>query len=280
MDLKVVNILFIFGLIFSWKCFGYSCDYSECSCLDDMITCVDVTAPRFKYRATVTMLYMENVQIVDLREIIRKLPNLKFLTLMNMKYFDCNWLQLLSEDVRLRTNMCQSYTKADENDSKKYSKLVTDDINLPTSSETRYPVDNISSQKNFKQITRLFTQKSMQNSIYPTNRENILGMYTSITDIYESSTSTNIDHDRNFKKYTLEMMKEEKKWNQKVRSKKQIGIVVAISLSATFLIGLLAALGYLIYKKKWCHRRRPDYDQEECVLPLSESPCGDTFSVK
>ena len=87
---------------------GYSCDYEECSCVDDMITCVDMTAPKFKFRATVTILYMENVQLLNLRDIIKKLPNLRYLTLMNMKYFTCKWIENVPDHIHLKTNMCHS----------------------------------------------------------------------------------------------------------------------------------------------------------------------------
>ena len=82
--------------IFLFVCFfynkiasGFSCDYAKCTCMDDMITCVGVTAPRFKYRVTVTMLYMNNVQVVNLLDVIKNLPNLRYLSLKNMKYFNC-----------------------------------------------------------------------------------------------------------------------------------------------------------------------------------------------
>ena len=85
---------------------GFSCDYAECTCMDDMITCVGVTAPRFKYRATVTMLCMDAVQVVNLLDVIKNLPNLKYLSLMNMKYFNCKWLKEINKDLNVRTNMC------------------------------------------------------------------------------------------------------------------------------------------------------------------------------
>ena len=96
---------------------GHSCDYGECSCVDDMVTCVDVTGPRFKFRATVTMLYMDNVQIINLVDILKKLPNLRYLTLMNMAYFDCEWIKDLPKHIYLKTNMCpkSSTTKRFQN---------------------------------------------------------------------------------------------------------------------------------------------------------------------
>ena len=87
---------------------GFSCDYSECSCMNDMITCVEIVAPRFKFRATVTMMYMDNVQIINLKDLLKNLPNLRCLTLMNMRYFNCKWLRDITEDIIVRTNMCES----------------------------------------------------------------------------------------------------------------------------------------------------------------------------
>ena len=51
-------------------------------------------------------------------------------------------------------------------------------------------------------------------------------------------------------------------------------------LSVTFFLGLLAALGYLIYRKKWCHQSRRGSDQNECIIPLSETSTADRFSIK
>ena len=99
--------IFIYFLI-EKAVLGYSCDYEECSCVDNMITCVDMSAPNFKFRATVTILYMENVQLLNLRDIIKNLPNLRYLTLMNMKYFNCKWISNLPDHIHLKTNMCHS----------------------------------------------------------------------------------------------------------------------------------------------------------------------------
>ena len=78
------------------------------SVVDDMVTYVDVSAPRFKFRATVRILYMEKVQLLNLKDILKNFPNLRYLTLMNMEYFNCNWLENLPEHIHLRSNMCYS----------------------------------------------------------------------------------------------------------------------------------------------------------------------------
>ena len=68
-----------------------------------------MTGPKFRYRVNVNFLYMDQVQILDFESIIRNLPNLEHLTLMNMRYFRCNWLNGIPSEINLHTNMCASY---------------------------------------------------------------------------------------------------------------------------------------------------------------------------
>ena len=107
---KIYIFLSVFLFSFNEIVNGFSCDYAECTCMEDMITCVGVAASRFKYRATVTMLYMDNVQVVNLIDILKNLPNLKYLSLVNMKYFNCKWMKEVPRDVYVRTNMCLKLT--------------------------------------------------------------------------------------------------------------------------------------------------------------------------
>ena len=37
------------------------------------------------------------------------LPNLEHLTMMNMRYFRCEWLSNIPSEINLHTNMCASY---------------------------------------------------------------------------------------------------------------------------------------------------------------------------
>ena len=160
LDMEILRVCLFYGFIVYYLIMelvsSYSCDYSECSCVDDMISCVDVTAPRIKYRATATMLYMDIVQVVNLKDIFRKLPNLRFLTLMNMKYFNCNWLLDLSRHTYLKTNMCQSYSTATDSVRQQYSTVlfrgteINDRINkISSHTQTNYQVD-IKSTKKFQ----------------------------------------------------------------------------------------------------------------------------------
>ena len=56
------------------------------------------------------MLYMDNVQVVNLMDIIKSLPNLRYLSLINMKYFNCKWLMELPKHLYVRTNMCLNFS--------------------------------------------------------------------------------------------------------------------------------------------------------------------------
>ena len=160
LDMEILRVCLFCGFIVYYLIVevvsSYSCDYSECSSVDDMISCVDVTAPRFKYRATATMLYMDIVQVVNLKDIFRKLPNLRFLTLMNMKYFKCNLLLDLSRDTYLKTNMCQSYSTATDSVRQQYLTAlfrgteINDRINkISSHTQRNYQVD-IKSIKKFQ----------------------------------------------------------------------------------------------------------------------------------
>ena len=149
--MEIIRIRFLCFLVYCLNqeiVLAYSCDYAECSCLDDMITCVDVKAPHFKFKATASMLYMDIVQIINLTDIIKKLPNLKYLTLMNMQYFNCKWLKDLPKHIYLRTNMCsrnstttqietEEFLTAPDSLSERYEKLSTE---IYKNSTTVFPI--------------------------------------------------------------------------------------------------------------------------------------------
>ena len=83
------------------------------SCFDNRITCIDMTAPKFRYRVNINILYMEHVQILDFESIIKNLPNLDYLTMMNMRFFRCEWLKIIPLGINLYTNMCVSYSNSE-----------------------------------------------------------------------------------------------------------------------------------------------------------------------
>ena len=59
---------------------------------DDMIFCIDMAVPSFNYRPSVTRLYLERVQLLELAPIFKALPNLLYLSLVDMEYFSCSWM--------------------------------------------------------------------------------------------------------------------------------------------------------------------------------------------
>ena len=149
LDMEILRLCFFCCFIFYYLNLeivsSYSCDYSECSCVDDMITCVDVTAPRFKYRAKIFTRYS------------------RYLTSMKMQYFNCKWLQDLSRDTYLRTNMCQSYSTANDNVSLKNLTTLQigtkiNKINVKISTQTSYQINNKATRTVPNLITRLITQ--------------------------------------------------------------------------------------------------------------------------
>ena len=70
-----------------------------CNCRDDMIFSIDMAVPSFDYRPGVTRLYLERVQLLETGSIIRALPNLMYLSLVDMEYFNCSWIEDIPPDV-------------------------------------------------------------------------------------------------------------------------------------------------------------------------------------
>ena len=87
-----------------------SCEQGQCYCFDNRITCIDMIGPKFRYRINVNFLHMVQVQILDFDSIFKKLPNLKHLTMMNMRYFRCELLKNIPSGINVHTNMCVSYS--------------------------------------------------------------------------------------------------------------------------------------------------------------------------
>ena len=99
---------------------GYSCDQGQCYCFDNRITCIDMTGPKFRYRMNINILYMEHVQILDFESIIKNLPNLEYLTMMNMRFFRCEWLNDIPKGINLQTNMCVTHSKSETSSTPSY----------------------------------------------------------------------------------------------------------------------------------------------------------------
>ena len=96
-------------MILSWDMGATtSCIQDFCSCDDELIFCLDVITPSFIYRPSVSRLHMERVQVLGMQNIFNSLPSLEYLTLIDMLYFNCNWIKDMPQQIKLMGNMCQS----------------------------------------------------------------------------------------------------------------------------------------------------------------------------
>ena len=103
----IINFIFINAILEKIK--GDSCDQEKCYCFDNRITCIGMTGPKFRYRVNVNFLYMDQVQILDFDSVFKNLPNLEHLTMMNMGYFRCDWINNIPSGITLHTNICVTY---------------------------------------------------------------------------------------------------------------------------------------------------------------------------
>ena len=87
-----------------------SCDQGICNCNDHIALCIDVVTQIFKYRPEIITLYLEKVQLLGFQNILTMLPNLKYLTLKDMKYFNCAWMDDLPTSLVITSDDCISKT--------------------------------------------------------------------------------------------------------------------------------------------------------------------------
>ena len=83
-----------------------SCDQRICICMDGIVSCVGVNFPNFYYRPYITILYFDNVQVDNMKDIMSAFPNLHYITLKKMVYFNCDWLRQVPPSVTIATDMC------------------------------------------------------------------------------------------------------------------------------------------------------------------------------
>ena len=73
--------------------------------MDGIVSCVSVNFPNFYYRPYI-ILYFENVQVDNMKDIMSAFPNLHYMTLKNMIYFNYEWLRQVPSSVTIPTDMC------------------------------------------------------------------------------------------------------------------------------------------------------------------------------
>ena len=72
-----------------------------------MDVCVDVLWVKFTYNPGIRILYLKQLQIENINLVLENFPSLKYLTMMDMMYFHCSWIEKIPEDIILYTNMCR-----------------------------------------------------------------------------------------------------------------------------------------------------------------------------
>ena len=101
-----LKFIIVFLCIICRESSSFSCDKEECSCVDYIVTCINVFHPSFFYRPSVTVLYMSGVQLNGIAHLINSFPNLEYMTLSDMVYFDCNWIEEIPSTITVFSNNC------------------------------------------------------------------------------------------------------------------------------------------------------------------------------
>ena len=83
-----------------------SCDQQICIYMDGIVSCVSVIFPNFYYRPYIIILYFDNVQVDNMKDIMSAFANLHYMTMKNMIYFNCEWLREIPPSVTIATDMC------------------------------------------------------------------------------------------------------------------------------------------------------------------------------
>ena len=84
-----------------------SCNQRICYCVNYITSCVNVAVPHFNYCPATIVLYLEGVQLIDMKSIMFSFPSLEYLTWKDMKYFNCNWMKDISAGINVNSNMCR-----------------------------------------------------------------------------------------------------------------------------------------------------------------------------
>ena len=101
----ILKVIFIY--IFMKTVLMDSCNQRICYCVNHITSCVNVALLYFNYRPATTVLYLEGVQLIDMKSIMFSFPSLEYLTLKDMKYFNCKWMKDISAGINVNSNMCQ-----------------------------------------------------------------------------------------------------------------------------------------------------------------------------
>ena len=253
MDVKILIFLLI-ASVYLRKTYGYSCEYNECNCVGEMITCIDIAAPRFKFRPSVTKLYMENVQIVDIKKMLHNLPNLKYVTLVNINYFKCGWLENFATNVVVRTNMCDSEKES------LFTSISTFD------SQTDAPIP-------FSEVSEMETSQYKSMEDVTTKYDNTYHKHTEgkVTEYISSSTPDFGFHNSASKGFkSSDILSVIDNGGKEIKIKKKI---IAFVVSVLFLLLVLIMISVILCRRKFLAwiRRGETVESDNSDQPLSQN---------
>ena len=107
MERKFGNYV-VFFYIFNLICFPtitcIACIQEICNCDEKTIVCLDVITPSFIYRPQISRLYMERVQLLDIKSILGSLPSLRYLAMIDMIYFNSKWMQDIPDHITVTSS--------------------------------------------------------------------------------------------------------------------------------------------------------------------------------
>ena len=97
----IIFLAFLPGLINSKACFQ-----GICNCEEDMAVCIDVVWVEFTYSPKIRILYLKQLEILDIHLVLENFPSLKYWTMVDMMYFNCSWIKEIPVEITVSTNMC------------------------------------------------------------------------------------------------------------------------------------------------------------------------------
>ena len=92
---------FLPGLIYSKACFQ-----RMCNCENDMAVCIDVVWGEFTYNPKIRILYLKQLEYLDIHLVLKNFPSLEYWVMMDMMYFNCSWIKEIPLQIKVSTNMC------------------------------------------------------------------------------------------------------------------------------------------------------------------------------
>ena len=104
MEVKILFLVFIFVK-------GYNEDCPQkCYCGDFIITCDGAVNPVFELDWRVEIFFIQNSHLNNLKQIMSLLRNLKYLTIKDMKSFNCTQLMDVPSNVVINAEDCKITT--------------------------------------------------------------------------------------------------------------------------------------------------------------------------